>query len=458
MRLLKFGLMWLSLAAMGISGCASTKTRVLSINSLTSDNYNDGTFRGLEALATGYDEKPGNRVNIIYLHGIGWIENPDDKPLANEFIKGLAKAYNIEIDDKVVSSLCGRDTTEEETNLKNHIYIREEKPIDYHTALPGVDLTLDDLACMDRQVLHVSDDLEYVIYRVFWDEIFWKSLQEPHVGYDDHLKKDGVAGLRRKYNSYLKDKLINFGFSDAVLYLGPVGAEIREAIYGAMCSANLDAGGFEFQEQGKRVTAENICKIANETSVETDQFVFVTESLGSKIAFDIMRDVMTDNKDTVHDAMIENTEFIMLANQIALLNLADLGDVKPKVPPYMSPEKRPTIVAFSEINDFLSYELVPYYRSLLNEGEKHSIFIGEDQKDISNDIVSQVGFNMIDMRVEFANPLIPFVSGLVDPLRAHNGHSAQPELMRFMVCGAENGHLRTEGCIAEQVGPPLKEK
>lgn len=458
MQFLKIGLIWLSLAAIGLSGCASTKTRVLSINSLTSDNYNDGTFRGLEALATGYDEKPGNRVNIIYLHGIGWIENPDDKPLANEFIKGLANAYNLEVDDKAVSSLCGRDTTEEETNLTNHIYIREDSPKVYHTALPGIDLSLDDLVCLDRQVLHVSDDLEYVIYRVFWDKIFWTNLQEPHVGYDDHLKKDGVAGLRRKYNSYLKDKLINFGFSDAVLYLGPVGAEIREAIYGAMCAANLDAGGFEFQEQGKRVTAEKICQTANETSVETDQFVFVTESLGSKIAFDIMRDVMTDEKETVHDAMIENTEFIMLANQIALLNLADLGNGKPKIPPFMPPKQRPTIVAFSEINDFLSYELVPYYRSLLKNGERHSVFIGEDQKDISDDIVSMIGFNMIDMRVQFADPLIPLVKGFVDPLRAHNGHSAQPELMRYMVCGAENGKLRIAGCIAEQVGPPIGKK
>ena len=219
MNFFKSGLAWLLLVTMGVSGCATTDTRVLSINSLTSDNYNDGTFRGLEALATGYDNKPGNRVNIIYLHGIGWIENPDDKPLANEFIKGLANAYNIELDDKAVSSLCGRDTTEEETKLNNHIYIKEDSPKRYHTALPGIDLSLDDLVCLDRQVLRVSDDLEYVIYRVFWDEIFWQSLQEPHVGYDDHLKEGGVAALRRKYNSYLKDKLINFGFSDAVLYL-----------------------------------------------------------------------------------------------------------------------------------------------------------------------------------------------------------------------------------------------
>jgi hypothetical protein len=458
MKFLKTGLIWLSLAAMGMSGCSTTQTRVLSINSLTSDASNDGSFRGLEALATGYDEKPGNRVNIIYLHGVGWIENPDDKPLANEFIKGLANAYNLEVDDKAVSSLCGRDTTDEATNVNNHIYIKEDSPKTYHTALPGVDLTLDDLVCLDRQVLHISDDLEYVIYRVFWDEIFWQSLQEPHVGYDDKLNTDGVAALRRKYNRYLKDKLINFGFSDAILYLGAVGGEIREAIYGAMCAANLDAGGFEFKEQGKRVTADEICQIANETSVETDQFVFVTESLGSKIAYDIMRDVMTDDKDTVHDAMIENTEFIMLANQVALLNLSDLGTTKPKLPPYMPPEERPTIVAFSEVNDFLSYELIPYYRSLMKNGERHSVFVGEDKRDISDNIVAMTGFNMIDMRVEFADPLIPLVKSFVDPLRAHNGHSAQPELMRYMVCGADNGKLRTAGCIADLVGPPIGKK
>ena len=68
----------LIIVAMLISGCASnTKTglKVHHINSLASSSQNDGSFKGLEYLADPVPGKLKNRVNIMYLHGIGWTED-----------------------------------------------------------------------------------------------------------------------------------------------------------------------------------------------------------------------------------------------------------------------------------------------------------------------------------------------------------------------------------------------
>ncbi len=440
----------LFLFAFGLSGCSTTSFNVLDINALSSDRIDSGSFKGLERLAEKSPENGKNiRVNIIYLHGIGYVENPDDAPLANAFISGVADAYGNTVEDKAVASQCGRDDKDEDVKLQNFIKISDTKVRNYRTTLPGSTLKLTDLACMDRQVLKVSSNIEYVIYRVFWDDIFWESLQAPHVGQDALGAQKGgkIALKRRKYNGQLKDKLVNYGFSDAVLYLGPAGEQIRDAVRGAMCSAALDASGYGFAAQGPRVNHRDICQIAAGQDIQTDPFAFVTESLGSKIAFDIMRDAMTDGRGNIYDDMIKGTQFFMLANQIPLLSLSDISESARQVPEPYSDAERPTIVAMSEINDFLTYELVPFYRNLLSgsqrsDGTQIDMAV-ESERDRLIDIL---GFNVIDMRVEFAEPVFPLVSGFVDPLFAHNGHVKQPELIAYMLCGAQDGQLHVDGC------------
>jgi len=63
-----------------------------------------------------------------------------------------------------------------------------------------------------------------------------------------------------------------------------------------------------------------------------------------------------------------------------------------------------------------------------------------------NRLINILGFNVIDMRVEFSPPVFPFVGGFVDPLFAHNGHVKQPELIAYMLCGAKGGQLNVDGC------------
>jgi hypothetical protein len=446
-----FRLLLAIFTALMLCACATSSFEVLDINALSSDRDDNGSFKGLERLAERtHDGNNKVRVNIIYLHGIGYVENPEDAPLANAFIAGVADAYNNVVEKKAVASRCGRDDQDESIRLGNSIRITDTKVRNYRTTLPGSTIKLTDLACMDRQVLEVGGNIQYVIYRVFWDDIFWDSLQAPHVGQDAlGVEKTGVlASLRRKYNGQLKDKLVNYGFSDAVLYLGPAGEQIRDAVRGAMCSAALDASGYEFSAQGPRVNHIDICQqAAFQDMKKTSPFAFVTESLGSKVAFDIIREAMTDGRGNVYDDMIKGTQFFMLANQVPLLSLSDISETARRVPEPYSDAERPTIIAMSEINDFLTYELVPFYRNLLSRTIRESggaIDMSVDSERAQ--LIDLLGFNVIDMRVEFAEPVFPLVGGFVDPLFAHNGHVKQPEIIAYMLCGAKAGQLNIDGC------------
>ncbi len=461
--------------ALLISACSTTGSvplKVHTINSLAQVEPGHGEFQGLEFLANIKPNELKARVNIFYLHGIGWTENPDGEQVAEDFLSGIAKAYGHDVQGQIIKSSCGKadQKTGSETSADNAIYITAPQPKTYETGLAGSTLTLDRLACMDKQVLVVDEALEFVVYRVFWDDIFWNTLQFPHVGQDDAQGSSlAFAKLRRKYNRRLKDELVNYGFSDAVMYLGPAGEDIRNAVEGAMCSAALDAAGFDFTRQTesapqtdsiktRSVSAQTICRLASNTSTVSNQFAFVTESLGSKVIYDVLRANMTDGRDSIIDDIISGSETYMLANQVALLSLSDLNVSKQTRPP-MPTKKRPKIIAMSELNDFLTYELIPFYKQLYkNTKRKMSADSNPDTPAARASMVEALGFDMVDMRLEFADKIIPILKGFVDPLQAHGGHSAEPELMLHMLCGARDGKLNREGCLATELAKAKSKK
>jgi len=442
-----------------ISACASSSVplKVHTINSLSQIDDGQGSFQGLEFLA---DVAPGDlkaRVNIFYLHGIGWTENPDAEQIAEDFLEGIASAYGREVEGQIIKTSCGEPSAPDKP-AANAVYLTPPAPKKYETGLSGSSLTLDRYACLDKQVLEVDPALEFVVYRVFWDDIFWNAFQFAHVGQDDAQGSSfPFAKLRRKYNRRLKDELINYGISDAVMYLGPAGDDIRFAIKAAMCSAALDAAGFDFAQQSqgsteREVDAQKICQLASNTNTVSNQFAFVTESLGSKVVYDVLRENMTDGRDGIIDDIITGSETYMLANQIALLSLSDLKLNGNSVRPATTiEEQRPKIVAMSELNDFLTYELIPFYKQLYKRSSRTGENINPNTAEARADITNALGFDVVDMRLEFADKVVPVLKGFVDPLQAHGGHSAEPELMLYMLCGAKDGKLNHEGCLATEL-------
>lgn len=448
-----------SILALSLSACASTKVplKIHEINALSQLENGKGEFQGLEFLA---DVTPGDlkaRVNIFYIHGIGWTEKPDGEQIAEDFLEGIASAYGHEVKGQMIKTSCGQPTAPGKPSA-NAVYLTPPSPKKYETGLTGSSLTLERFACLDKQVLEVDPALEFVVYRVFWDDIFWNAFQFAHVGQDDAQGSSlPFAKLRRKYNRRLKDELINYGISDAVMYLGPAGEDIRLAIKGAMCSAALDAAGFDFAQQtegnaAREVNVQNICKLASNTNTVSNQFAFVTESLGSKVVYDVLRENMTDGRDSIIDDIITGSETYMLANQIPLLSLSDLKlNGKSARPAAMHNTKRPKIIAMSELNDFLTYELIPFYQQLYKRSDRVNQSNDPKTAEARADIANALGFDVVDMRLEFADKIVPLLKGFVDPLQAHGGHAAEPELMLYMLCGARNGKLNREGCLATEL-------
>ena len=442
--------------ALIFAGCATSSKvplKVHHINSLMSEDGNDGSFKGLEYLADPIPGKLKNRVNIIYLHGIGWTEDRTKGQLAEDFLGGISKAYNLDASDGLITTLCGEAPYDKADEPTPHIYIKGDQPAYFDTALPGSQLKLDELVCMDKQTLDIDDNLEFVVYRVFWDNIFWDNIQFAHVGQDDNRgDSQDIAGLRRKYNGILKDDLVNYGFSDAVMYLGPAGAEIRKAIRGAMCSAALDAAGQNFAGQGSSVSYNAICDTASHSFLKTNQFAFITESLGSKITFDVMQEALSDGRETIHDEMILGSETYMLANQLALLSLSDLDRKYANPIAKIGPKDRPKVIAMSELNDFLSYELVPFYEQLWKRTirpEQNNLQYIDSR--IREKMTEDIGFEMIDMRLEFADKILPMLGSFVDPKDAHSGHAGEKELMLYLLCGAVNGQRNDKECLATEL-------
>ena len=464
----------LFLCALTLSACstASRKTdlRILNVSALSSAEKSAAQFKGLEFLADPLPGELKNRVNVFYVHGIGWTENPDGDALANDFIAGVAKAYGFEDYEHTMTSQCGDGGHDDSTPNDNHMFITANGETFFQSALPGSRLKVDRLVCMDKHTLLIDDVLEFSIYRVFWDNLFWNALQFPHLGQDDDAgSSKPMARLRRKYNRQFKDEMVNYGFSDAVMYLGPAGVELRRAVQGAMCSAALDASGYNFDAQGHDLTYNDACKLASYKALKTNQFAFVTESLGSKIVFDVMQESLTDGEDNVIDDMIAGSEFFMLANQIALLSLNDLANV-PRPPVKQFPAgQQPKIIAMSEVNDFLTYELIPFYEQLWKRSYRRNeiapnIFETSNKKtdpkspQARAQMVRDIGFDIVDMRLEFADRLIPLVDDLVDPLQAHGGHMAEPELVLYLLCGAKSARLNSNNCLATEIAKEAKKK
>ena len=113
-------------------------------------------------------------------------------------------------------------------------------------------------------------------------------------------------------------------------------------------------------------------------------------------------------------------------------------------------KSRPRIVAFSEINDFLSYEINPFFENLWNrqymsDGRAVPKFDYRAREALSKSL----GFDFVDIRLEFADPIVALIKDFVDPLQAHSKHVAEPEIVLLMLCGAENGDFNQEKCLAK---------
>ena len=248
--------------------------------------------------------------------------------------------------------------------------------------------------------------------------LVWSKLTEPlkqQLLFDmtgtpsDCRSADDCKPTRARLNGEFKDKLLNDCLADALAYEGVSRPVIRRAMVSVLAQVLADGN-------------------------TSRPLVLVSDSLGSKIVFDALSDMMDSASLASTQAVGRNTALrmglvFMNANQLPILGLADQNVSQPPpalaaAPAPVDPLKRYltarrqqglaalTVVAFTDPNDLLSYRLLP------------SRYAGE---------------NVLIADVLVSNTKTYF--GLVSrPDTAHLGYSTNPDVARFIACGHEKVH------------------
>lgn len=208
--------------------------------------------------------------------------------------------------------------------------------------------------------------------------LVWSPISTPfkdRLRYDDSPdagedRKDRFPYQRASLNRSLKQTLINRCLIDAVVYAGPNGDDIRRWVKAQVCE------GLGGRNEPKR------CDLG--LAGPPPRTVLVAESLGSKVLFDALRSIGTDNEGSSRAAeqLASVQSVFLLANQIPLLDAADgpptdikafgadeAGDMgflsvltearasRLKTAAAAAPLPELQVVAFTDPNDLLSYRL-----------------------------------------------------------------------------------------------------
>jgi hypothetical protein len=186
---------------------------------------------------------------------------------------------------------------------------------------------------------------------------------------------------RASLNNTLKTGLMNDCLADAVVYAGQNGDTIRESMKRAVCYA-----------LGGKPVAGQPCDLS--ATDRSRPLAIATESLGSKFLFDAVRSIWADASEgsiaqqQLAERLASISMVYLLANQMPLLDIASPLPGTAPAPPGAAPAaanagasslgnflqivKRsratsapavavpsPTVVAFTDPNDLLSYRLLP---------------------------------------------------------------------------------------------------
>ena len=449
------------------AGChADEVLRIRSLGSVSNPGdprQSAGSFAGMRAVA-----ETARNTNVVFVHGIGWTQQTGSSEFGDKLVNAIARGVpgaKIRPDSTHcgTSSLDGRHEFKSE---KRGLRINAANPTPLTSDDPNFSVTVRELACLDRRVVELRNGNTITVYRLLWDDAMWNGAEWFHMGYDDPVpsqngQKMGHAGyddpdsLRASLNSQLKSSVVTYGLTDAALYMSPVGAMMREGVQAAVCAALT--GGFDAEiQKGQPATASSLC--ATTPTAKAPLFV-LSHSLGSRIVFDtLISDLSTVLADRIEQgAAGSGIELHMFANQIPLVGVGRLGDTRST---RRIADKQLKIVAYSEINDLLTFELVPYFEQLYyvrcygpkagdptcatgaaEEFKRRTSYFYADQASRGK-LVSDLGFDVVDVRLKYAPNQIWIYSGLKDPSIAHSNYIDRDVVLAMLLCGVENGRPR----------------
>lgn len=467
-----------------LSGCAGgggiLRVRALSEPVDPVSNVSRAEFVGIHALT-----QASNNTRILMVHGIGWTQEQKDKDrnLSDDFIKALVKFYGVKPDGVVPSQLCPSTTLGKSKGPEELKRAKKEEPkptgglpiraVEYLRSFTTDDPYLrpysDQIGCLENTTISIGSGKTITVYRYFWDDMMWNTFEWPHIGYDDQLgeaEKNNHPGYddpwtkRAKRSRKIKDAVVTYGFTDAALYLGPVGKIMREGVQAAIC-ATLSTVTMPIN--ANQASPQNFNDLCAYEPSQKESFAIISHSLGSRIIFDVLKTDLTKEVASRIEVATLNKQFevFMMANQLPLVAVGRLGDARSKE---RLASKDLKFIAVSEINDLLSYELVPYFEHMYYVRCINKLDDAKERKDAGCKVevkpgdqdaneytarrggplqnlaerkafIEQLGFDVVDIRAEYAT-VYPVVD-LGDPATAHSGQFTSQPVIDLVMCGAK---------------------
>ncbi|MCH7334685.1 hypothetical protein [Acinetobacter modestus] len=417
-------------------GCTTDK--VLRIRSLKSPNnpsvdpksesYNRGNIIGLNALTSN-----ATNTNIFLVHGMGWTQEQSHEKFGNNLVNAILNEYKGS--EKIKDEECPVSTINTAPKTNSGLIINSTKLSPLSTDDPQLSIVPSPLGCLEKTVIKISQDKTITIYKFLWDDTMWDTIESKQIGYDDVLPPkiigyDDVNKLRARYNGELKSSIVTYGFTDAALYMSPVGKTIREGVEASLCIALSNS----YESYKNQTNYSEACSKQPNTK---SPLLLVSHSLGSRIIFDTLKTDLSDKlaKQIENGTTNNSIEIHMFANQLPLLGIGRMGAERSKT---IISGKEVNLIAYSEINDLLTYELVPYFEKMCYSRQGCNKQYS-DNDPLYKQMQQNIGFDVVDVRLQFAPNLIKPYSGFKNPKIAHTGHLMSRSVLDIFFCGATDG-------------------
>jgi hypothetical protein len=259
-------------------------------------------------------------------------------------------------------------------------------------------------------------------------------------------KRQWFAGVAK---DFIDDKL-----ADVVLYLGQYGrSALRATVESALChvsGGHPTNGGRNCDNDGRNL-AEN-----------QPPTVIITHSLGGYMLIDAIHDELTRgarggdlNQHTAAAKIVASTQLIfMMANQLALLDLADLrARLSPVAGETARRDGAPAGAAIGDlIADWSHFRPKSYWRARIGEpparvDQNEQIVAFSDPNDILSWLVNRANVQtprsntgaVTLTNVYMANDEFEIPGVFSEPAEAHDGYMKNPTVLDLLACGMNAG-------------------
>lgn len=384
-----------------LSGCAAFGRGVAEavLDKSNKEDNRKCEIQGDRVRGIEYYFNQGKTVKVMMIHGVG-THTPG---YATRIRENLAKNLDLTVFSR---------------NPKNITLIN---PDDGKTAIGN-------LQVIRMQNTERTKDL--IFYELTWSDI--TTPQKKILSYD---YSGQYTHKRAAFNNNMKKFLDDTG-PDPMIYLMDKDGLILNATKQATCWM-LSQNWSELNPNDKKV-----CKVSSFNQIKDlnkENIVYITHSLGSRILMDSVVDIVNEiSKDDVradknarliiNELQNKNITVFMMANQLPILQI---GRPKPAVSKQINDYckkngknydyrvfKKVNVVAFSDPNDLLSYDI--------------------PQSFVDEYIDSRMCPSVTNVNINIAEEISAFGVGLVNPLTAHTEYDNDGRVIEMISKGTYN--------------------